>query len=756
VSRTGTAPDGIDPWEEELVDEASSVGAENGAEAIRCELIHATPGRIRIRFQARELQNGLGAAFEAFLRDKPGVERVSLNAECRSAVLTFDPENLDPGALIAEIDALPVERLTDYRPTSGGGAEPAAEELSWLNLGLSSAAVVLGLLGESTVAPWLLAGAAVPIFVRAFQSITERGKLNVDVLDAAATAVLASQAQFRTASAMVWLVSLGDFIRDLTLQRSQRAVLDLFDGHVHAAWVVRDGKKVQVEVEDIEEGEEVVVYPGEMIPVDGVVLRGHAMVDQKMLTGESMPVEKRDGDLVYAATALRDGKLYLRASKVGDQTMVAKVIQLVREAPLRETRAQNYAERFADKIVPWSFLGAGGAFLATRNVGHAASLLIIDYGTGVRVAAPTGVLASITKAASQGILIKGGRYLEQLAQVDAVVFDKTGTLTAGQPAVVDVIPYGERTTADRVLALAAAAEERLTHPVSEAIVRAARARDLPIPDRESSKYLIGLGVQATVNGSEVLVGCGRFMTLHNVDVRKAARDIRRLTHEATSPIFVARDGKLIGLLVCNDPLRPEAAEVIAALRARGVEKVVMLTGDQPAVAQEVAQKLGITRFIADALPDEKSEFVRSLQREGYTVAVIGDGINDSPALAQADVGIAVGGGADVARETAHVALLEGNLWKIPQVIDIARESMGLIRQNWDFIFYGNTAAIALSLPGLIGPIGATLISNGSAVLATLNAMKPLFGGRRRPALDDQRGEEPLQGVLDRGTNDSVG
>ena len=221
--------------------------------------------------------------------------------------------------------------------------------------------------------------------------------------------------------------------------------------------------------------------------------------------------------------------------------------------------------------------------------------------------------------------------------------------------------------------------------------------------------------------------------------------MRRLTHEATSPIFVARDGKLIGVLVCNDPLRPEAADVVKALRERGVEKVVMLTGDQPAVAQEVAQKLGITRFIADALPDEKCEFVRSLQREGYTVAVIGDGINDSPALAQADVGIAVGGGADVARETAHVALLEGNLSKIPQVIDIARESMGLIRQNWDFIFYGNTAAIALSLPGLIGPIGATLISNGSAVLATLNAMKPLFGARGRPIelLDDQRGEEPL-------------
>jgi P-type E1-E2 ATPase len=218
------------------------------------------------------------------------------------------------------------------------------------------------------------------------------------------------------------------------------------------------------------------------------------------------------------------------------------------------------------------------------------------------------------------------------------------------------------------------------------------------------------------------------MATQGVDLRKASRDMKRLGREAASPIFVAIDGKLAGLLVCTDPLRPEAADVVRGLRERGIDKVVMLTGDQPAVAQEVAQSLGITRYIADALPQEKSEFVQGLQRDGYTVAVIGDGINDSPALAQADVGIAIGGGADVARETAHVALLAGDLRKIPQVIDVARESMRVIQQNWDFSFYGNTVAIALSLPGLLGPVGATLISNGSAVLATLNALTPLFGG----------------------------
>jgi P-type Cu2+ transporter len=264
--------------------------------------------------------------------------------------------------------------------------------------------------------------------------------------------------------------------------------------------------------------------------------------------------------------------------------------------------------------------------------------------------------------------------------------------------------------------------------VAEAIVRTAKAQETSIPERETSEYTIGLGVEASVEGAVVLVGSRRFMEAKGIAVRRARADLNRLDAAAAAPIFVARDGRLIGLLALADPLRPEAGMVIQALRERGVADIIMLTGDHPAVARKVADVVGITRYIADVLPGQKAELVRTLQAEGHTVAVVGDGINDSPALAQADVGIAVRGGVDVARETAHVALLEGNLWKIPQALDIARESIQLIQQNWHLILYPNTAAIALALLGLSGPIGATLISNGSAIVATVNALRPLLDG----------------------------
>jgi Cu2+-exporting ATPase len=335
----------------------------------------------------------------------------------------------------------------------------------------------------------------------------------------------------------------------------------------------------------------------------------------------------------------------------------------------------------------------------------------------------------MTKAARQGILIKGGRYLEQLAEMDAIVFDKTGTLTLGAPEVVEFVHYTHGDLSpETILQLAAAAQQRLTHPVAEAIVRAARCWELEIPERDGSEYLIGQGVEAIVDGRVVLVGSRRFMSTKGVAVLLAREDLRRIEEAAAAPIFVAVDGRLCALFVLADPLRPEAGAVVQALRARGIEEIIMLTGDHSAVAKRVAGSLGIACYVAEALPEHKAELVRMLQAKGHTVAVVGDGINDSPALAQADVGISVHSGADVAQETAHVALLEGNLWKIPLAIDIARESMHLIRQNWDLVFYPNTAAVALSLPGIIGPVGATLISNGSAVLAAANALRPLLDG----------------------------
>jgi Cu2+-exporting ATPase len=664
-----------------------------------------------------------GVAIESALTEIRGVREVRLNRSARSVIITYDPAILTPEDLLRTIRALTIEHL-EATLASSGSRPHDDEPSSWWSLTLSSVAVGLCALTEFPLSPWLVAAAALPIFARAGSAIAERGTLNVDVLDAAATTVLAAQGQILTAASMVWLVSLGDFLRDSTVQQSHRSIEQLFDEQRQTAWLLQNGSKRKVRIDELREGNEVAVYAGGYVPVDGVVIEGYGLVEQKILTGESMPVEKAPGAKVYAGTVVSEGKIYVRATGVGRQTAAAKIVQLVRHAPVRETRIQNYAEAFADRVVPWSFLGAGGALAVGAGSGSAASLLIIDYGTGIRMAAPTTVLASITKAARQGILIKGGRALERLADVDVVVFDKTGTLTLGRPEVVDIIPHGSA-RAEEVLSLAAAAEQRFTHPIARAVVRAARERGLAIPERERSTYAIGLGVEATVGQRTVHAGCERFMRTHDIDLRQTESALARLDGASVSPVFIAVDRELVGLLVYADPLGREAPGVVQALRARGVGEVAMLTGDRPEVARRVARSLGIDRFLAEVLPAEKLEFIKGLQNAGRTVAMVGDGVNDSAALAQADVGIAVRGGVDIARETAQVVLVEGNLWKIPRAVDIARESMGLIRQNWDLVFYSNTLALALALGGLVGPVGATLISNGSGIAAGLNALRPL-------------------------------
>jgi Cu2+-exporting ATPase len=508
--------------------------------------------------------------------------------------------------------------------------------------------------------------------------------------------------------------------------RSKKAIEEILGFQNIEAWVVRDGQKIRVSVAEVQLGETVVVYPGERIAVDGTVLSGKALVDQAALTGESLPVAKEEGALVYAATVVREGKLYICAERIGSATEAAQILRLVEAAPARETKIQNYAVKWANDLVPYSFVGGAIGAVMGGGLPGAAAVLVVDYGTGIRIAAPTTVLSAMTKAIRNGILIKGGRALENLAEVDAVVFDKTGTLTTGHPDVLDVVPVNG-STADEVLALAAAAELRMTHPVAEAIVRAAEARQLSIPDRTASDYSLGLGVEAMVNDSVVLVGSPRFMTLRGLILSPEAQEhVAMMQQQAVSPLCVAKDGLVIGLLSISDPVRPEARDVVRALRDRGIKHIVMLTGDHTDVARRIAAELGITEFLAEVFPGDKSEAVQRLQREGFKVAVVGDGVNDSPMLAYADVGIAVEGGTEAARETAPVVLLHGGLWKVPLAIDIGRETVALIRQNWNIIAIPNTFAAALACIGLLGPIGATLLSNGSAIVATLNGLRPIM------------------------------
>ena len=696
-------------------------------------VIHAIRGRVRLRVPALKTSPNLAQPLERLLRDQPGVADVSVNDWCYSVTVTCDPSVWTSDKLCEWLQRLKATDVASYESANAATDQaPATTDEAGDELWYSSAGIGVALLIEPLAAPLvplLLLASALPMLKRARRSLTEDGKLNVDVLDASATSLLVVQANFPMAIFMVWLINIADWIRDLTMMRSKKAIEEILGYQNIEAWVVRDGQKVRVSVAEVQLGETVVVYPGERIAVDGTVLSGKALVDQASLTGESVPVEKEEGSPVYAATVVREGKLYICAERIGNDTEAAQILRLVEAAPARETKIQNYAVKWANDLVPYSF--AGGALGAVMGGGlqGAAAVLIIDYGTGIRIAAPTTVLSAMTKAIRNGILIKGGRHLESLAEVDAVVFDKTGTLTTGNPDVLDVVSVNSR-TADEVLALAAAAELRLTHPVADAIVRAAEARQLSIPERTASDYSLGLGVEAIVNDSVVLVGSPRFMTLRGVDLSPEVQGhISRMQQQAISPLCVAQDGAIVGLLSISDPLRPEARDVVQALRDRGIKRIVMLTGDHQDVARRIATELGITEFLAEVFPGDKSEIVQRLQREGYKVAVVGDGVNDSPMLAYADVGIAVEGGTEAARETAPVVLLHGGLWKVPLAIDIGRETVALIRQNWSIISIPNTIALGLACVGLLGPIGATLLSNGSAIIATMNGLRPIMEDR---------------------------
>ena len=377
--------------------------------------------------------------------------------------------------------------------------------------------------------------------------------------------------------------------------------------------------------------------------------------------------------------------------------------------------------------MPFSLASATAVYAATRDLARTSSVLIPDYGTGIRVAAPTSVLAAIVQASRQGILVKGGRHLEKLAEIDCIVFDKTGTLTEGAPQIEEIICLTPAHSEDEILRIAASAEHRLKHPVANALLKAAQARHLSIPGNTDARLVVGLGVKALVEGQVVLVGSERFIRQENIPLTPTLEQhLQTLRRRAVSVLLVAIDGRLAALISYADTIRPESPAVISELRRQGIKHICILTGDHPAVARQIALKLGVDHVVAEILPDQKLEEVKKLQEQGYRVGFVGDGINDSPALAQADVGIAVNGGADIAREVADVVLHTDGLWHLPRAFTLARETVALIAANWRIIVVPNTAVLSLACFGLIGPVAATLISNGAALIATLNAVTPLF------------------------------
>ena len=568
---------------------------------------------------------------------------------------------------------------------------------------------------------------AVPYFFKGVKNLLH-GKLNVEVLDASAIGMSLLLRDFRTAGLVILLLGMGEMLERYTRKKSLASLADQLALKVDRVWV-REGHAVKEKsLSQVKPTDVIVVRTGNTIPVDGTVVAGNAAVNQATMTGEPLAVHREAGGSVFAGTVVEDGEIDIHPTKMGDGTRLNQIVQFIETSEKSKAGIQGKAERLADAVVPFNFALAGIVFLATRNLARAASVLMVDYSCALRLATPLAILTAMKQGTHTGVLVKGGRYLEALAEVDTVVLDKTGTLTQASPKLSDVVSLDSARTEDEVLALAACLEEHFPHPASRAVVRAAQERGLDhfTEEHDSTvKYVVAHGICSSVDGEKVIIGSRHFIEEdEKVDVSAATEHVERLAEQGKSILYMALGGKLIGILGIVDPLRPESREVIAALRRRGIRRIVMLTGDDARTAKTVAQALGIQEFRAQVLPTDKAGHVQALKKEGCKVLMIGDGVNDSPALSCADVGATLKEGSDIAQEVADVVLMNNSLADLPYAIDLGRATMSRIKENFTVSVGLNTGFLAGGLTGALTPATGAVLHNMTTIGVCLNAMRP--------------------------------
>jgi Cu2+-exporting ATPase len=661
-----------------------------------------------------------------------GVRAVHLRSRTGSLIIEYDPAACTEGALLDALGRRPVrsrETSPDTSmipaPSSPGAGEGDASSPSrgaLLNVATAGAAFAASLLPvPAAVTAGLVVLSGLPVLGRAARSRAPGRRLNVDTLDALALALLLLRRNYPAASLLTGLPALGQWMLERTVVRGRRSLHGLLAPPDQTVRRLKNRHQERVPPTAIAPGDTVVLGPGERIPVDGRVVRGEALVDQHTMTGEGLPVERKARHEVHAGTTVEDGEIVVRVDRVGRDTGFGRIIAAIERAAGEKPEVQLFAERLVDRLAGQtvSFAVVGAA--VSRSVDAGIAILVADYGTATRVAIPAAALARAHRAVSEGILLKGPRALEQLARIDTVVFDKTGTLTWGRPQVNRVVSYGAR-RADEVVVLAAAAERDVRHPFARAIVRHAEQSDRTIPPCSGPETRVGLGVAVTVDGDAILVGNRRFLESRSIDLGAAASDEADAHARGASVTFVAVGGRLAGAILLEDALREDADGAIQALRARGARNILMISGDHPEPTRFVARRLGVEHYRADLLPEDKAALIQGLRAEGRAVAMVGDGVNDALALREADVGIAVQGGAEVVTEAASVVLLRGGLEQVVRALDLGRATTAAYRKTVDVAVYGNLVVGGLASLGLAGPATAILISNGTALGATLLAL----------------------------------
>lgn len=680
-------------------------------------IVHELPGRLRLslkRLPSAPVDQG---RLEAQFSRLPGVTSARYSRNTGTMLVSYHGGSHTRDLLLrqADLQVIPTVRRPQ-RPD-----ELAAKRAVLIRSGIL---FILRPLIPPPVRVALALYGATPVLLRGLASLRAR-TMDVALLDASAVGASLATREFFTASVITFLLNLGEYLDEWARGTSRNLLAAMFRTGDDTAWILRNGQETEVPLEQVHSGDTVIVRMGSLIPVDGTVLSGEALVNQSSLTGEPLAVARRSGASVYAGTVVEEGELLITARQTGNATRISQMVKIIEQGELLKASYQSMSERMADRIVPYSFLLSALTLAATGNPARAAAVLLVDYSCAIKLATPLTILATLATAARQGILIKGGKYIEQLSKIDTVVLDKTGTLTEASPKVAEVAAYNGHTR-KFILQLAACVEEHFPHPVATAIVRHAADNDISHEEEHAAvEYLLAHGIVTQLNGKRVIVGSRHFVEDdEQVDLSLATDDVRRLGSQGASLLFLAIDGELAGMLALHDPLRSDAADFVRQLRNEGLTPI-MLTGDTPATAAMIAGQVGIDDWHAQALPEDKVKLVQHLQRQGRCVAMVGDGINDSPALSFADLGVSLKHGADIARETADLLLMRGRLEDLLTARRISIEAMNLLKTNFRIIMGINTLALGLAVSGTSSPLLSAALHNTGTVGVALHALKPL-------------------------------
>lgn len=698
---------------------------------MKCTILHEGKGRMRVHVEKVRMTLHRADVLEAYLNHHDAIVHAAVYERTGDVVITYTGKRTAAIAILAgyKFDVAEYDALV-----TSADSRRLNREYQDKMFDLVAGRCLRKLFLPAPLDAAYTAFRSIRFLWKGVRCVLSR-RLEVEVLDALSIGVSLLRGDFGTAGSVMFLLNLGSLLEEWTRKKSLDDLARSMALNVDKVWVRSQGTEVLVPLTKVRSGDEVVVRSGNMIPLDGTVLEGEAMVNQAALTGEAMPVRKAEGSTLYAGTVVEEGECVFIAKAEGGSNRYDKIVAMIEESEKLKSSTENRALVLADKLVPWCLGATVVTYLLTRNATRAISCLMVDFSCALKLSMPLAVLSAMRECGSYHITVKGGKYLEALSKADTIVFDKTGTLTRATPQVVEVVPFSGCNERE-VLQLAACLEEHFPHSMANAVVRAAKERGISHEEMHSEvEYIVAHGIASRVGGERVVIGSHHFVFEdEKCTIPTAEQQKFDALKPAYSHLYMAASGQLVGVICISDPLRPEAAAVLNGLRALGIRNTVMMTGDSERTAAAIAKQVGVDRFFAEVLPEDKANFVQQAKAEGHTVVMIGDGINDSPALSAADIGIAINSGAAIAREIADVTIKADSLEELVALKAIANSLQKRVHANYRFVLTFNSALIALGALGILQPASSAMLHNLSTIGISLKSMTNLLPENKAPQL----------------------